>query len=273
MTTDAAQVVAARLLNPRWPAPAHVGAAFSLREGGLSQPPYDQLNLGDHVGDDPACVAENRRRWAAQLPGAARVAYLEQVHGTHVVALDAASADGQRADAAWTQAPGLACTVLVADCLPVLLCGRGGRPFVAAAHAGWRGLAAGVLESTLTAVGEGMGPDAGNVMAWLGPCIGPQAFEVGDEVRAAFLAAAAGASRHRIEGHFRPGRQAGKWWCDLAGIARDRLRAAGVDAIYGNDGSASWCTWTQSATFFSHRRDAARLGASGRMAASIWIRA
>lgn len=248
-------------MTPQWPAPAAVRATCSERAGGVSQPPYDTLNLGDHVGDDPAAVAENRRRFAAGLH--ARPVFLRQVHGRGVVELGPDTADDTEADACWTTQRGVACTIMVADCLPVLLAGRDGR-IVGAAHCGWRGLAgdhgAGVLEALWTRMREQAGA-ASAMLAWLGPCIGPQAFEVGPEVREAFVRPDAGAA-----GLFRP-HAAGKFLADLPGLARRRLQALGIAAIHGNDGSPAWCTVTQPSRFFSHRRDRV----SGRLAAAVWL--
>lgn len=245
---------------PDWPAPPGVRALCSTRQGGHSRAPWDSLNLGTRVQDDPEAVARNRARFSASL-NPARPVYLAQVHGAAVVRLDPAAPDDQVADAAMTDATALACLVQVADCLPVLLCdARGER--VAAAHAGWRGLAGGVIEATVAALRQDQ-PDAG-LMAWLGPCIGPDAFEVGGEVREAFVAGAAEA-----EGAFRA-LAGGKWLANLPALARQRLTALGVASIHGNDGTPAWCTVTQSARFFSHRRDSVRLGASGRMAACVW---
>ena len=269
-------------LRPDWPVPAHVHALCTTRNGGVSAPPFDSLNLGHHVGDDPAAVRANWAVLQAALDAAAgrpvHLAWLHQVHGTVVQPLDCASVPGRDADACTTTLPGVACTVMAADCLPVLLTNRAGTR-VAAAHAGWRGLAAGVLEAALQSFWQetpaGQAPEAINtvasqrgqeILAWLGPCIGPQAFEVGDEVRAAFCAQDPQAARH-----FRPQGRAGKWMADLAGLARQRLRAQGVTALYGNDGSTPWCTVANASRFFSHRRDSARLGGSGRMAACIWL--
>lgn len=268
-------------LRPDWPAPAHVHALCTTRNGGVSAPPYDSFNLGHHVGDDPAAVRAN---WAALQAAVSaggqpvRLGYLHQVHGTVVQPLDCDSPEGSDADACTTDIPGVACTVMAADCLPVLLTNRAGTR-VAAAHAGWRGLAAGVLEAALepflaeTHTGQAPiaikknVPDAPQeLLAWLGPCIGPQAFEVGPEVRAAFC-------EHdpRAAMHFKPRGSGGKWLADLAGLARQRLRAQGVTALYGNDSSPAWCTVGNPSRFFSHRRDSPILGTSGRMAASIWI--
>ncbi|WP_213957733.1 peptidoglycan editing factor PgeF [Variovorax sp. dw_954] len=241
------------LLAPQWPAPAGVRAACTTRVGGVSQGRFESLNLGDHVGDDAVAVAENRRR----LQGAigVRPVFLQQVHGVAVRRLDAADADGETADGCVTAEPGLACTVMVADCLPVLFTDTEGRR-VAAAHAGWRGLAAGVLEATLATFGKGE-----KVMAWLGPCIGPTAFEVGPEVMAVFEARDPASTAC-----FRPAGGEGKWLADLSGLARRRLLAAGALSIHGNDGTDAWCTVSQPLQFFSHRRD----GSSGRFAACIW---
>jgi polyphenol oxidase len=243
-------------LLPQWPAPAGVHALCTTRVGGVSEGRYQGLNLGMHVGDEAASVQANRTRFAERL--AARPVFLEQVHGTRLLPIEAATEDGAAADACTTGERGLACTIMVADCLPVLFTDRAGRR-VAAAHAGWRGLAAGVLERTVEAFdGEG---GAGNVIAWLGPCIGPDAFEVGEEVLAAFEAAAP-----QARDCFKPTVESGKWLADLAGLARQRLRAAGVQSLHGNDGSEPWCTVHNPLLFFSHRRD----GISGRFAASVW---
>ena len=244
-----------------WPAPAGVSAVCSTREGGVSVGPYASLNLGDHVGDDAPAVAENRRRFAAAMD--ARPVFLQQVHGFGAVPLTATTPHGTQADACWTRERGAACTIMVADCLPVLLTDRAGT-FVAAAHCGWRGLAGangrGVLETLWDSCR--MQIDARDTLAWLGPCIGPTAFEVGDEVKAAFEAVDAKAS-----GRFRPASSAGKWLADLPALARDRLHALGIEDVHGNDGGTGWCTVSHPSRFFSHRRDRV----SGRFAASIWL--
>ncbi len=249
-------------LVPDWPAPPGVRALFTTRDGGVSVAPFDNFNLGDHVQDDPRAVADNRARLAA-LTAPARPVFLQQVHGTGVVHLDPTTPDGAHADGCVVVGPGLAATIMVADCLPVLFAHASGRA-VAAAHAGWRGLAGGVLEATLRALREAAGE--GEVIAWLGPCIGPSAFEVGSEVRDAFVAVDAEAAAH-----FRFHGQDGKSWANLPALARRRLQALGVAHVHGNDGSDAWCTVTQASRFFSHRRDAVRLGGTGRMAACIWI--
>ncbi|RUR65656.1 peptidoglycan editing factor PgeF [Variovorax guangxiensis] len=243
-------------LVPDWPAPPNVRAVCTTREGGVSLGRYESLNLGDHVGDEPVHVAQNRNRLRAAV--GARPVFLQQVHGTGVVELDAAAGavnDGTAADGCTATEAGLACTIMVADCLPVLFTDEAGHR-VAAAHAGWRGLAGGVLEQTAKSF-----DGASKVIAWLGPCIGPKAFEVGPEVKAAFEAHAPEAASC-----FRPAPAAGKWLADLPGLARQRLRAAGIESIHGNDGSDPWCTVGNASRFFSHRRD----GISGRFAALVW---
>lgn len=240
-------------LTPDWPAPAPVRALSTLRAGGVSRGVYEGLNLGDHVGDQPADVSANRAalRRAAALPG--EPCWLRQVHGVRAVAAEGWR-PGVEADACHAASPGLICAVLTADCLPVLMCSRDGSR-VAAAHAGWRGLLDGVIERTLAA----MAVDGGDVMAWLGPAIGPRSFEVGAEVRERFLAAAAEA-----EAMFVPGRE-GRWLADLYGLARLRLRTAGVTAVHGG----GFCTLSEPERFYSYRRD----GVTGRMAALIWSEA
>jgi YfiH family protein len=247
---------------PQWPAPAHVHAVCSTRSGGASHAPYDSLNLGDHVGDRVEAVASNRELFAQAL--GARPVFLNQVHGQHTVELARGMPDGCAADGCVARTAGIACTVMVADCLPVLLTTTDGH-LVAAAHAGWRGLAGtdglGILEAVLRHLCEAAElPDAGATMAWLGPCIGPEAFEVGPEVKSAFESVDGAAAML-----FKPHGE-GKWLADLPGLARCRLRALGVTRIYGNDGGGEWCTVSNPSKFFSHRRDRR----SGRFAASIW---
>lgn|SRR5690606_4544244 len=248
------------LLRPDWPAPPSVGAAVSTRRGGVSVAPWDSLNLGGHVGDDPAAVAENRRRLTAALGLGREPVWLEQVHGTRVLTLDASEPVDRVADGALTRTPGVACAVMTADCLPVLFCDRAGTA-VAASHAGWRGLAAGVLRATV----EAMGVPPGDILAWLGPAIGPARFEVGEEVRAAMVDNAVDA-RHRaaIPSCFvlSPA-SPGKLLADIYGLARAELGAAGVGATFGG----GLCTVTDSANWYSYRRD----GVTGRMAALVWL--
>lgn len=240
-------------LYPDWPAPPSVRAAITTRSGGVSPPPWDGLNLADHVGDDPARVAENRRRLHATLALPAEPFWLQQVHGCDVADADTSGTGSPcAADAAVATRPGRVCAVLTADCLPVLFCSRAG-DWVAAVHAGWRGLTAGVLDQALAHAGT----PATEVLAWLGPAIGPGAFEVGAEVRAAFLANDAGAA-----GCFAPS-PAGRWLADLYGLARRRLARCGVGWV----GGGGLCTFTDAERFFSFRRD----GATGRMASLIWL--
>lgn len=247
-----------------WPG---VKGLFTSRQGGVSAPPFDQFNLGDHVGDDPQAVAHNRRVLQQQL--GRRPVFLNQVHGVAVQHVQADTADGAQADACWTDAMDVACVIMVADCLPVLLAAPDGSS-VAAVHAGWRGLVGqdgrGVLEALFEAWPAARNlPQRSSLRAWLGPCIGPTAFEVGAEVRAAFMDADPSAVRH-----FLATPQPGKYLADLPGLARDRLHALGVTDISGNDGDPQWCTVSQPATYFSHRRDARVLGSTGRLAACIW---
>lgn len=239
------------LIIPDWPAPVRVRAVSTTRQGGVSPPPYASLNLAEHVGDAPACVAENRRRLAAMAGYPAEPAWLEQVHGIHTVAAETVRAP-VAADAAWTRTAGRPCAVMTADCLPVLLCDRAGT-VVAAAHAGWRGLAGGVIAATVAR----MDTPSTELLAWLGPAIGPAAFEVGEEVRAAFLELDADNA-----GCFRPS-PAGRWLADLYDLARRQLRRLGVAAIYGGE----FCTFSEPERFFSYRRE----NRTGRMATLIWL--
>lgn len=238
-------------LRPHWDAPGTVQAAFTLRGGGASAGPWGSLNLGAHVGDDPVAVAANRAGVVAALDLPGEPVWLEQVHGTRVADLDR-EATPAPADAACTRTPGRVCAILVADCLPVLFATRCGDA-VAAAHAGWRGLAAGVLEATVAALGV----PGSALVAWLGPAIGPRHFEVGAAVREAFLAADAG-----CETHFRPNERE-RWLCDLEGLARRQLAALGVARVRGG----GECTYSDAERYFSHRR----AQPTGRMAALAWI--
>ena len=242
------------LIVPDWPAPDRVCARQSTRIGGVSRPPYASLNLGAHVADDDADVQQNRMRLRAALgDDQLSLLWLNQVHGTGVCALPA-DADALTADAATTRNPGVVCAVLTADCLPILLCDRAGS-VVSAVHAGWRGLCAGVIENAVAA----MGVPGSDCLAWLGPAIGPLAFEVGPEVRQAFLARdpASALAFERGDGD--------RWFADLYALARHRLRKLGLNAIYGGDR----CTFREAAYFYSYRRD----GNTGRMASLIWIAA
>jgi YfiH family protein len=244
-------------LEPEWPAPHGVRALSTFRSGGVSTAPYASLNLGDHVGDVPEAVAENRRRLRAAAGLPAEPAWLTQVHGTNVADLDAAVDLGASrpvgpADAAFTRRRGRVCAILAADCLPIVLAADSG-DLVAAAHAGWRGLAGGVIEATVKALR--VAPE--QLLAWLGPAIGPQHFEVGAEVREALLAGDSGA-----EAAFAVNAR-GRFMADLSALARRRLEALGVGRICGG----SPCTYADSDRYFSHRRD----GMTGRQATLIWL--
>lgn len=238
------------LIQPDWPAPATIRACSTTRHGGCSREPYASLNLGNHVGDDIACVAENRRRLVAGGALPAQPHWLQQVHGTQVVNLDEAT-PATTGDAVYTSRPGKVCAVMTADCLPVLFCSVKGDE-AAAAHAGWRGLQAGVLEQTLKAFRAA----PSEMMAWLGPAIGPQQFEVGAEVREAFMASDPAAAQAFVA-------HGDKYMADIFQLARLRLRAAGVSRIYGGE----YCTVSHPQQFFSYRRD----GVTGRMASLIWL--
>ena len=235
------------MILPDWPTPPRVKSLMTTRAGGVSGAPWGSLNLGDHVGDDPVHVAANRARLRQQLP--ADPGWLKQVHSATVVE---AGAGLLEADAAFTRRAGTVCAVLTADCLPVLLCDRAGS-VVAAAHAGWRGLAGGVLEASVAA----MQVPAGEIMAWMGAAIGPQAFEVGDEVRQAFIAQHPEAAEAFLQ------HAPGKWLADIYQLARIRLNQVGVQAIYGGER----CTFNETDSFYSYRRD----GVTGRMASLIWL--
>ncbi|WP_433737182.1 peptidoglycan editing factor PgeF [Pseudomonas putida] len=235
-------------LIPDWPAPAGVKACVTTRAGGVSLAPFDSLNLGDHVDDSPEAVAENRRRLTDHF--AIQPAWLQQVHG--IVVAHADPSQVVTADASWTSTPGIACASMTADCLPALFCDRAGTR-VAAAHAGWRGLAAGVLEATL----DSLAVAPCDVLVWLGPAIGPQAFEVGPEVRETFVEQLPEAAEA-----FVPSQNEGKFMADIYRLARLRLAARGVTAVYGG----GFCTVTDP-RFFSYRR-APR---TGRFASLIWL--
>jgi hypothetical protein len=238
-----------------WPAPARVRTLLTTRTGGVSAPPFDSMNLGMHVGDEPGSVADNRRSVRALLP--AEPCWLRQVHGTRAVEAVQAAAAVEEADACIARAPGQVCVVLIADCLPVLLCDRAGT-VVAAAHAGWRGLSAGVVERTVAR----MPVASGQLLAHLGPAIGPTAFEVGADVLDAFCASDPGAVACFVPTAPGPAGEP-KWLCDLPGLARRRLQALGVDQVSGGD----LCTYRDPARFFSHRRDRR----TGRQAALVWL--
>ena len=247
MSTDPA----AHLIWPDWPALGTVKAVTTTRLGGISQGCFASFNLGFHTQDDAAAVRHNRQQLYQILGLTQEPAWLQQVHGTTVV--DAAEvAEPVMADASVCRQPGKACVVMTADCLPVLLCNRAGNR-IAAVHAGWRGLAAGIIPATF----EAMQCPAEELMVWLGPAIGPEAFEVGAEVRAQFLQLDAGNQEcFKLS-------PKGRWLADIYELARGQLRALGITAIYGG----SWCTVSEPERFYSYRRD----GSSGRMASLIWL--
>jgi len=243
-------MAAPEVLTPYWPVPSSVRALVTTRRGGVSAGPYASLNLGSHVGDDVAAVADNRHRLRHALGLPAEPAWLDQVHGTGVVVLPRTGTGA--ADAVVTFMPGQVCAVLVADCLPVVLASRAGDR-VGVAHAGWRGLAEGVVEATVAA----LDCEPASLVAWLGPSIGPDAFEVGGDVREAFLERDGGAA-----GAFRAGRP-GRYLADLPALARRRLAALGIGDVTGG----GLCTHADPARFYSYRRD----GVTGRMAALAWL--
>jgi hypothetical protein len=238
---------------PDWPVPTNVRAVVTTRAGGVSEGPYATMNLGRKSDDDATALAENRRRFDAFLPG--KPAWLHQVHGAAVARLTRTASPVPVADAAVTRESGVVCAILTADCLPVLFADRAGTT-VGIAHAGWRGLAAGVLGATVAALRD-LGVEPDDVIAWLGPAIGPAAFEVGEDVFSAFCTKDPGAAAC-----FAPHRP-GKWHADLYGLARQRLARCGVTRVHGG----GYCTFTDSARFFSFRRERG----SGRMATAIWL--
>jgi polyphenol oxidase len=244
-------------IKPNWPAPQHVRALQTTRVGGFSQAPYNSLNFGMHVNDNPIHVAQNRQLLSPYLPS--EPVWLNQVHGIHVV--NAANTTCvPEADASFATQKNVVCVTMTADCLPVLLCDSAGT-VVAAVHAGWRSLCDGVIEATLNQ----MPAKPQDMMAWLGPAIGPNAFEVGAEVRAQFIAKDA-----KAETAFRPHgdhESSQKYLGNLYQIAKQRLNNLGVTRIYGGGQDQHWCTYTDESQFFSFRRD----GATGRMATLIWL--
>ena len=238
-------------ITPDWPAPGNVRALFTTRNGGVSSGPYASLNLGDHVGDDPAAVKQNRVLLRGILPSEPR--WLKQVHGTTPVRVDDYDC-AAGSDAAFSQRTDTVCAALTADCLPVFLCDAAGST-VGIVHAGWRGLAAGVIERTIAEMSVKNSP----LMAWLGPAIGPGHFEVGAEVRQAFI------EHDRKSAPAFTARNNGKWSADIFLLAQQRLTEAGVTEVYGG----GVCTFSDPARFFSYRRD----GNTGRMAGFIWLAA
>lgn len=245
-------MTALEFIQPQWPAPANVKALQTTRVGGVSKGAYASLNLGAHVQDNPIAVAANRQLLSAYLPS--EPVWVNQVHGVNVID---ASASGclEHADAAYSRKPNVVCVTMTADCLPVLLCDQAGT-VVAAAHAGWRGLCDGVIEATVAK----MQVPVSEILAWLGPAIGPKAFEVGDEVRSQFIAKDAQAE-HAFVTH------GDKWLCNLYLIAQQRLQRLGVTQIYGAGINEDFCTYSDEARFFSYRRD----NMTGRMASIIWL--
>jgi YfiH family protein len=253
-----------RVLVPNWPASPQIGAFCTTRAGGISKAPFSSLNLGRYVNDEAAAVSENRARTIALLP--AEPVWLKQVHGTRVWDADLAHSEAIiEADAAVTTKTNTVLTVMAADCLPVLISSPDGG-VIGAAHAGWRGLVEGVLENTVDAMQAKIGLcDAGQYLAWLGPAIGPSAFEVGEEVRAAFHEHA---QKHALPSPAKAfiaiDNKPGKYWANLYLLARQRLHSKGLTHVYGGE----FCTVRDENDFFSHRRD----GLSGRFAAFIWRR-
>jgi len=239
-------------IQPQWPAPANVKALQTTRIGGVSAAPFASLNFGAHVGDDPIAVAANRQLLSPYLPS--EPVWVNQVHGVEVI--DAATSSClQNADASFTIKPNVVCVTMTADCLPVLLCDKKGS-VVAAVHAGWRGLCDGVIEAAVAK----MQVPASEILVWLGPAIGPNAFEVGDDVREQFIA-----KNSQAELAFK--RYGDKWLCNMYLIARQRLNALGVTEVYGASVNEDFCTYTDEARFFSFRRD----NVTGRMASMIWL--
>jgi hypothetical protein len=239
-------------IQPQWPAPDNVKALQSTRMGGVSIAHFASLNFGAHVGDDPIAVAENRQLLSAYLQ--TEPVWVNQVHGVDVI--DAAvSSCLQNADASFTTKPNVVCVTMTADCLPLLLCDKKGS-VVAAVHAGWRGLCDGVIEAAIAK----MQVSPSEILVWLGPAIGPNAFEVGDDVREQFLV-----KDSQAELAFK--RNGDKWLCNLYLIARQRLNNLGVMQVYGASVNEDFCTYTDKARFFSFRRD----NVTGRMASMIWL--
>lgn len=249
------------LIIPNWPAPVNVKALQTKRTGGVSLAPHDSLNFGSHVNDDPIHVAQNRQMLSQFLPS--EPVWLNQTHSINVV--DAAKANCvPNADASFSTQKNVVCVVMTADCLPVLLCDKAGK-IVVAVHAGWRGLCDGALEASIDAACRAAQIIPNDLMAWLGPAIGPNAFEVGGEVRAQFMA-----QDGQAEAAFKPhgdNQKQDKWFCNIYQIAAQRLNNVGITQIYGGGIDTDFCTFTQKEQFFSYRRD----GVTGRMASLIWL--
>lgn len=239
------------MFTPAWPAPANVKAVSSSRKGGESDGLFQSLNLGTHVGDSVDVVTRNRLLFQTQAAMPGQPVWLNQTHGTRCITLSSGDISDINADASFSRQPGLICAVMTADCLPIVICNRLGTE-VAAVHAGWRGLCNGIIENTLQMFTQPV-----DCMAWLGPAISQHHFEVGAEVRTAFIEQEPEAAAAFIPG------EAGKWFADLYLLARQRLTRRGINAIYGAD----HCTYQQNTDFFSYRRD----GQTGRMATAIWL--
>lgn len=241
-----------KFITPSWPAPANVKALQTTRIGGVSKAPYASLNLGAHVNDDAIAVAQNRQLLSPYLPS--EPVWVNQVHGVEVI--DAAQSSClQNADASFTTKSNVVCVTMTADCLPVLLCDKAGT-VVAAVHAGWRGLCDGAIEAAINK----MPARPSDILAWLGPAIGPSAFEVGDDVRQQFMqqdSVAVQAFKQHGD----------KWFCNMVLIAKQRLNKLGVTEVYGGGINEDFCTYTDAARFFSFRRD----NVTGRMASLIWL--
>lgn len=242
---------------PNWPAPANVKALQTTRNGGISAAPYNSLNVGEHVKDNPLHVAQNRQLLSQFLPS--EPVWLNQIHGIDVIDA-AATSCAPSADASYTTRKNVVCVTMTADCLPILLCDQAGTA-AASIHAGWRSLCDGVIEATV----KQMPVDSSQLMAWLGPAIGPNAFEVGGEVRAQFMAKDAKAElAFKKHGD---NQEQYKWLADIYQIAVQRLSNLGITQIYGGGQNEPWCTYTDEDRFFSFRRD----GATGRMATLVWL--
>ncbi|WP_318414230.1 peptidoglycan editing factor PgeF [Photobacterium leiognathi] len=240
-----------KAIIPNWPAPKSVKAISTTRSGGVSVAPYHELNLGLHVGDNESDVKQNRERLKQHCELVESPAWLNQIHSADVIELDVALSSVPDADGSFTRTPGLACAIMTADCLPVLFCNKQGTE-VAAVHAGWRGLASGVIENVVDKFD--CTPD--NIMAWLGPAIGPNAFEVGGEVREQFIAVDANA-----ELAFKP--HGDKWLADLYLLAKQRLQRLGITEVYGGE----YCTFSDEQQFYSYRRQSI----TGRQASLVWL--
>jgi YfiH family protein len=249
---DEVNISSLPLIYPDWPAAPQVRAVSTTRLGGVGQEPFDSFNLGDHVGDNAFHVSLNRQRLQHRLELPNEIFWLRQVHGTRAVCAEEIQVPVD-ADAIYTFRPGFICAVLTADCLPILLCDRAGT-WVAGIHAGWRGLVEGIVTTTLMSINQA----PSQILAWLGPAIGPHCFEVGEEVREAFIK-----QDRNTANCFRP-TLTGRWWADIYALARCQLHASGVNAVYGG----TLCTFTDQQRFFSYRRDGSK---TGRMATLIWL--